>query len=55
MSENKEIKVDETIVKRLIRRILTKENEAIHKGTEANMPKQIREWIQEEVECSLNQ
>lgn len=55
MSEKKEIKIDEAIVKRLIRKIVAKENEAIHKGTGANMPKEIRKLIEEEVECSLNQ
>lgn len=55
MSEKKEFKIDDAIVKRLIRKIVAKENEAIHKGTETSMPKVIRKLIEEEVECSLNQ
>lgn len=56
MSDESGIKIDEKIVKRLISKIVTKENVAIRKGTaDSVMVKDIRDSIEEEVECSLNQ
>lgn len=52
MNDKEEIKINDAIVKYLIRKILTKENEAIRKGTDSRMPNEIREWIKEAVNAA---